>query len=181
MEKESLAMDVQLKLEEHFDPERKRHYTNGHQTVYHCHHYSTLYTQLAVELEGEGAVDIMLSVADESFGGWLKDYFESQGVTDREERTRLAELYWKNAGMGLVSIETSDEGSGTATMPYSHLDEGWLKKNKPTDRSVNFFTQGFLAGAFAAIYDKPHGSYQVVETKSLVTGDDESAFEIKLG
>jgi predicted hydrocarbon binding protein len=173
-------MAAEFHLAHSFDPVSKRHYLNDNNSVLHCHHYSTLYTQLALEFEGFGGVEQLIQVGEEVFGGILKSYFQTNAVDSLPDRISLAQQYWKEVGMGLVNISMPDEKAGTAKMEYSHLDEGWLKKWGNIDRPVNFFTQGFLAGACAAIYDKPFNSYLVEETNSLVRGHDCSEFVVTL-
>ena len=163
-----------------FDPTKKRHYLNEWNSVLHCHHYATLYTQLAIDAEELGGTANLVMAAEKVFGGVLKDYFSKNGVDSVEDRVDIAQQYWKSVGMGLINISMTGESSGSAQMEYSHLDEGWLKKWGGADRPVNYFTSGFLAGASAAIFDKPLGSYIVEETKSLVKGDDVSEFTISL-
>lgn len=163
-----------------FDPATKRHYLNDWNSVLHCHHYSTLYTQLAIDAEDLGGIANLVKAGEKTFGGVLKDYYDKNGVESVEDRVAVAAQYWKTIGMGLIDMSITDEKSGSAKMDYSHLDEGWLKKWGGVDRPVNFFTQGFLAGACAAIFNKPLGSYAVEETKSLAKGDDVSEFTISL-
>lgn len=169
-----------LNLVHRFDPGTKRHYLNDCNSVLHCHHYSTLYTQLALHAEEWGGTRHLVAAGEKVFGDFLRDYYRKYGVDSVPDKTSIAQQYWKSVGMGIVNISTPDETTGKATMDYSHLDEGWLKKWGGFDRPVNFFTQGFLAGAFAAIYNKPFNSYEVRETKSLVKGDDFSEFMITL-
>lgn len=173
-------MGATLVLVHRFDPHTKRHYLNDANSVLHCHHYSTLYTQLALHAQDLGGIRNLLEAGEQVFGRFLKDYFRKNAVESAEDRKDIAQQYWKAVGMGLVEISSSTEKSGMASMDYSHLDEGWLKKWGSADRPVNLFTQGFLAGAFAAIYDKPFNAYQVEETKSLARGDESSEFAITL-
>jgi predicted hydrocarbon binding protein len=173
-------MAVTFQVEHTFDPTKKRHYLNDWNCVLHCHHYSTLYTQLAIDAEDLGGIANLVKAGEKVFGKLLADYYEKNGVESVEDRVELARQYWKIVGMGLIDITVNDESSGLAKMDYSHLDEGWLKKWGGNDRPVNFFTQGFLAGACAAIFNKPAGSYHVEETKSLVKGDEISEFTISL-
>ncbi len=173
-------MAPEINLEHTWDPGLKRHYTNGKQTVWHCHHYATLYTKLALETKDEGGVDLFVQTGAEVWGDFLKDYFQKEGVSAVEDRIELARQYWKTIGMGLLSIESSAPESGTASMEYSHIDEGWIKKWQGSNQPVNLYTQGFLSGAFSTIYDKPIGAYAVTETASLAKGDDACRFEILL-
>lgn len=163
-----------------FDPSKKRHYLNDWNSVLHCHHYSTLFTQLAIDAEDLGGITNLVKAGENVFGKVLKDYYEKNGVDSVDDRVEIARQYWKTVGMGLIDITVTDESAASAKMDYSHLDEGWLKKWGGADRPINFFTQGFLAGALAAIFNKPLGSYRVEETKSLAKGDDVSQFTIGL-
>ncbi len=173
-------MTVTLNLTHRFDPSVRRHYLNEALSVLHCHHYATLYTQLALDAEDLGGVKNLIEAGADVFGGFLNDYYAKQGITSAADRIDIAQQYWKTVGMGLIDISSSDEKSGKATMEYSHLDEGWLKKWGGIDRPINFFTQGFLVGVFSAVYGKSPDSYEVSETKSLVKGDDISEFTITL-
>lgn len=173
-------MSNELKTDHKFDPNLNRHYLIGRQSVLHCHHYSTLYTQVAFLAHDMDGVKNLKESGEEVFGDLLKEYFQKNAVGSADERLRIAELYWKAVGMGLIEISSSDESGGAAQMSYSHLDEGWLKKWGAPAEPVNLFTRGFLAGAFSAIYGKPNGTYRVEETKSLAKGDDVTEFRISL-
>jgi hypothetical protein len=173
-------MPRKLNVVHRFDPVSKRHYLNQWNAVLHCHHYSTLFTDLAVCTRSFGGIEKLVEAGDKVFGMLLKDYFAKEGVSTLDDKVAIAEQYWRVMGMGMIKIFTSDKTSGTATMEYSHLDEGWLKKFGHWNSPVNFFTQGFLAGFFGAAYGLPFGSYEVAETQSLVRGDDISRFDIKL-
>jgi predicted hydrocarbon binding protein len=135
---------------------------------------------LAIDAEELGGIANLVKAGEKIFGDVLKTYYEKNGLDNVEDKVEIAGQYWKTIGMGLIDIKITNESSGVATMEYSHLDEGWLKKWGGADRPVNFFTQGFLAGAFAAIFNKPWDSYGVEESKSLVKGDDVSEFTISL-
>ena len=40
---------ITLELDHKFSPKESRHFINGTQSVFHCHHYTALYTQLAMD------------------------------------------------------------------------------------------------------------------------------------
>ena len=85
---------------------------------------------------------------------------------------------WQTCGFGTLKFDHVGEVSGAAHMDHSHVDEGWIKKWDKRDKPVNFIGQGYLAGAMAAIYDLPAGSYTVFETQSIVSGADASRFSL---
>ncbi len=170
-------MSGEFRLDHRFDPGTKKHYLNDELSVLHCHHYSTLFTKLAMDLDG---VEHLVETGEDVFGRVLRQYFLDKAVSSVGERIGIAQQYWQAVGMGLIEISSSDASGGAAKMEYSHLDEGWLKKWGGSDKPVNIITRGFLAGVFAAVYDKPPRSYYVEETKSLARGDKAGEFTITL-
>ncbi len=169
-----------LKLVHRFDPDTKKHFLNNWNTVLHCHHYAVTFTELAISASSFAGIEKMVASAEKVFGTWLKEYYRQETVNVVVERARVAEEYWKTIGMGLIWIVVDGPANGRASMDYSHIDAGWLQKIGHRDSPVNLITQGFLAGVFSAIFDKPFGVYSVVETRSLVRGDAESRFDITL-
>ena len=161
-----------------FDPETCRHSVNGFDTVLHCHHYATLYCQLADDAEQFNGRELLKRSAELSFFDVLSSYFGEHGVADLGDRIALAESFWKVCGFGVLKFDHVGELSAAAHMDHSHVDEGWIKKWGNRDKPVNFIGQGYVAAALAAIYDLPAGSYTVYETQSIVSGADASRFSL---
>ena len=166
--------------ERKFDSATCRHYKNDTTTVLHCHHYMTLYTQLAEDagdlFDGN---QILFRTSEETFYPILKKYYTEHQIEKVEDRINIAQEYWTSSGMGkLVFTEITEEG-GVAEMPFSHLDAGWIKKWGHHDKPVNFIGCGYLAGAFSSIFNLPLGSYEVTETHSIAANHEKSRFEIK--
>ena len=170
-------MTVTFKADQVFDRQRMRHSLNGEVSVLHCHHYSTLFTQLADDADWLNGPQLMVESAEESFYPVLCDYYRENGVQTPEERVRIVEQYFGHIGLGQLTLKSQgDEWS--AEMAHSHVDEGWIKKWGNRDKAVNFVGQGFLAAAVAAINDDSQGVYRAAETKSIVKGADASKFTI---
>ena len=174
-------MSAKFDLEYKFDPILIRHYHGNFGVAFHCHHYMVNYTQVAVNFKNDGGPEALRDTAAEVFGEYLRIYFLNHKITDPIHKIRLAEEYWKIIGMGLVEFKQSDSDTLTATMEYSHVDEGWLKKGKFTSEPVNFVSQGFVAAVACALDNRGRSSlkeYNVTETKSLVKGDAISEFVV---
>jgi len=163
--------------ERKFDSKRMRHYLNGIQTVLHCHHYASLYSQLADDAKLLHGDKLLQQAAEETFYSVLTDYYAKNNLRDVVDKTSVAEDYFRFVGMGEVCINVQGNG-GTAEMPHSHVDEGWIKKWDRREHPVNFIGQGFLAAAFAAITGNKSGTFSVTETQSIVSGATTSKFEI---
>jgi len=170
-------MSVEFKATQIFDDERMRHYLNGELSVMHCHHYSTLFSQLADDAEMFNGPTLLAEAAEESFYPILNKYFEENDIDSLEDRTSIAEQYYGFVGLGQVKITPRDQG-GSAQMQHSHVDEGWKKKWGTRNDAVNFIGQGYLAAALSAINSDGCGTYKVQETQSIVSGADTSEFTI---
>lgn len=173
-------MAKELIAERTFDSSRCRHYINDVTSVMHCHHYASLYTQLADDagdmFDGH---KILHDTSEETFYPILKDYFNNNKITAVEDRVSIVEQYWVFTGMGKLIIKEITPKGGTAEMPFSHVDSGWIKKWGHREKPVNFIGCGYIAAAFASIFDLPVGSYQVIETKSIVANNEKSVFSIE--
>lgn len=172
-------MAKEMIAERRFDSSRCRHYVNEITSVLHCHHYACLYTQLADDagdmFDGH---KILYDASEETFYPILRDYFNQQDINKVEDRINIVEQYWAFAGMGKLIISNVTLEGGTAEMPYSHVDAGWIKKWGHREQPVNFIGRGFLAAAFASIFNLPSGSYAVSEEKSIVANNKKSEFSI---
>jgi predicted hydrocarbon binding protein len=169
----------ELKLQKRFDPKRKRHYLNDQLTVLHCHHYATLFTQLG--LDAKDLVDgtsILKETTEDVFNEVLSVYYKNNNITDPSDRIDIARQMFSAVGMGKMEVVSSDENGGEIEMPVAYVDEGWIKKWGKYKEPVNYIGMGYLAGMFAAVFDKPTKTYKVSETQSRVMGADKSVFKV---
>jgi len=168
-------------FERSFDPRRCRHLLDGRTSVLHCHHYSTLYTQLADDCTMLDARGLLARVAAETFFGILSSLLRKHALETPAERLAAAERYYAFAGLGKLKILSAGPETGEAELERSHVDEGWIRKWGRRDSPVNFITQGFLAAAFAAAFDRNPLDYVVREISSIVSGADRSWFQVARG
>lgn len=167
---------TELEIARKFDAERCRHYVNEQNYVLHCHHYSALFTQLAMDAQEIWNTTVLLrESARDSFKPVFEDYFKNGGSL--EEKVSIAEQYYAFCGLGKMKIECLGEDSGEVVLETSHIDQGWLKKWGQNDVPVNFITSGFLLAFFESVYP---GSinYEVREEESIVCGSKQSRFVI---
>lgn len=161
-----------------YDPARCRHYVNGETTVLHCHHYASLYTQLADDATIFDGRAILRETSEHTFFEALDECMKRSDAKSQQDRIAIVEDYWAFCGMGKLSIARCDPGGGEASMSRSHIDEGWIKKWGRRTEPVNFVTQGYLCAAFAVLNGTPKGTYSATETKSIVSGAEKSTFSI---
>jgi hypothetical protein len=171
-------MDMECKFEQIFDNTRNLQYVNGEVAVMHCHHYSAIFTRLALNTVDFGGPENLFEAMEETSYLTLLRYFTVENIVSSEEKITIAEQYFSLSGLGKVSFDITGQG-GTASMSYSHMDEGWIKKWGNSRKPVNLIGQGYIAGAMSVIFDNPIGTYAVKETQSIVSGNKTSEFIIK--
>lgn len=172
-------MSIECQFIQEFDDRKMLQYVNKETSVMHCHHYATLFTKLAFDLEKIGGPRLLREAAEESMYVVLQKYYVSNDITDRADKIMVAEQLCGLSGLGRLELSVYGHDGGTAKMTHSHVDEGWIKKWQPHNKPVNFIGQGYIIAAFAIINDEPIGTYDISETRSIVKGDPYSEFQIK--
>ncbi len=174
----TVMVETELKLKHEFDPKRSRHYMNGTLTVLHCHHYASLYCQLADDAEIVDGKKLLFDAAEEAFFPILQSYYTDNDVAATHDRVTVAEQYFSAIGLGLLKVVGLGESSGVVELLSSHVDEGWKKKWGEREKPVNFIAQGFIAALFATVLGKSMKSFTVEETQCIVSGAEKSVFRV---
>jgi len=167
---------TEIELDHRFDPRTCRHTMNGQVSVLHCHHYATLYTQLAEDCGMLDGRKLLTDVAEDAFREVLSSYYSTHGLDDVAQRIAIAEQYYAAAGLGKMRVLCAGPESCEVELLHSHVDAGWIKKWGKRDAPVNYITSGYIAGMLAAIWERPARSYSVVETAGIVAGAERSKF-----
>jgi hypothetical protein len=162
--------------EQGFDASTNQRLFGGVASIMHCHHYLALIAQLADDATLFDGTRLLQFSAESVLGGILRRYYTEHSITVLAHRISLAEQYWQITGMGLLVFDCVGTSSARARMEQSQLDESWIEKFGRRQQPVNFVGQGYIAGALAAFYDLPNGSFRVTETASLVAGAPASRF-----
>ncbi len=166
-----------IQLDHEFNRERCRHFLNGEVYVLHCHHYAALYSQLADDCGMLDGKKLLSEVAEDTFYDELSKYYREHDITGTADRIAIAEQYYARIGLGKMNVLCAGTDGGEVELRHSHVDDGWIKKWGKRDKPVNFITQGYIAGLLSAVFGKPRRSYAVVETESIVKGNQRSLFQ----
>jgi predicted hydrocarbon binding protein len=169
-----------LEMEFSFDNKTYRHYMNGFLSVMHCHHYMTLLTKLSEKFDDVGGTRILRESAEDSVLPMFNDYIQKHGIASPEEKLNVGKEYYSVMGMGMMQVNSSEQGGGEVTLTRSHVDQGWIKKWDKNGNPINYWTRGYIAAMFASAFDKPARSYEVEEISSIVKGDETSKFIVKI-
>jgi len=169
---------TELVLNRQFDPKSCRHLLEGKTTVLHCHHYASLYTQLAMDCSMLDAKALLAECSEDTWKEFLSEYFRTKNICAATERIDLAAQTYAAAGLGRMRVACASPESGEVTLEHSHVDEGWIKKWGRYTTPVNFIGAGFIAALFSAVFDLPVRSFAVTETQAIVCGAPCSRFVV---
>lgn len=165
-----------VKYDHFFDQNTKRHRINGVQSVLHCHHYTALYTQLALDA---GETDLLKDCMREVIRKVLDKYFADNPEIDSiQEKINIACQYYALVGLGSVKVHFIGRYSGKVELLSSHTDDGWIKKWGKFDKPVNYITAGFIEAMFESVLNMPAKAFNAIEIQSIVMGADTSIFNI---
>lgn len=158
------------------DTQTMRHYSNGDLVVLHCHHYLSLFTQLADDAKYLDGPKILANTSKKIFKDVLSKYFKENNIIKIEDKITLSENYFSKIGLGKMEIKYNDN---KVILTRSHVDEGWIKKWNTSEKSINYFGTGYISAVFSIIHEKDINTDNVFETKSIAMGNDISEFLIK--
>ena len=170
-------MKIECEFDQEFDSNLMYQYVNNEISVMHCHHYATLFTKLAIDMEKIGGTSLLRDSMEEAAYLTLQRLFLTHKPDARQNKIDIAQQYFGLSGLGQLEM-TVNTTDGRARMIHSHVDEGWVKKWQKEKRPVNYIGQGYIIAAFAIINNKQIGSYEIKETSSIVKGDNASEFII---
>jgi hypothetical protein len=165
-------------VERSFDPVRCRHTVNGQVNVLHCHHYLSLYAQLAEDCGMLDARKLLKETAEDAFYRVLSDYYRQNGVESTGDRIAIAEQYYSFCGLGSLKVLAAGQDSGEVELTHSHVDSGWIKKWGNRSKPVNYVTCGYIDALFAAVFGLQPRSFEATETASIVAGAERSEFVV---
>jgi hypothetical protein len=153
---------------------------SGLSMVMHCHHYNINLQKTLEDTLGDEGVRLMVRSVEEA-GRHIFHSLFSQFDQIRTEKSKLemAASMYQNCGLGIVRFQDVSRDGGKAVSPSNHHVTGWLAKHGRRSTPGCHFTRGWLAGLFAAMFDRPVGHYLVVENHCKMVRDPECIFEIR--
>ena len=165
---------MDLTIDRRYDARRGRHTLNGVTHVLHCHHYLSLYTQLAEDCGMLDGPKLLAEVAEDSFCLFLSRYYREHRIDLLADRIALAEQYYAFTGLGKMIVLSAGPDSGVVELQHSHVDSGW--QVKWGRQIINHITRGYISALFAALFDTQPRTWDVRETSAMIAGADRSEF-----
>lgn len=154
----------------HLDVEHRRCIVGGEPMIFHCHHYNVYLQRSIRDASYIDSAPFLIGAGSEVAYAQLRTLFQATGLAAVDERKTLAETLLAWSGFGTISLSDVSGDGGTVATPHAHYAIGWKAKFGPAPEPVSFFTTGWLAGALAAIYDLPQGSFSARQTACPAAG-----------
>jgi V4R domain len=159
------------------DDEHRRCLCGGEPLVVHCHYYN-LFLQRAIQdatyLDSES---FLIAAASEVVYAQLKQVFAEHGLGTVDQRTEVSRALHQKQGFGVLDLSAVSPDGGSVTIANSHYAVGWKAQWDKAEQPVCLFARGWIAGALAAIFDQPNGTWSVTETLCSAMSGDHCQFE----
>jgi hypothetical protein len=81
----------------------------------------------------------------------------------------------------VLPLDALTEKGAVVRTASSHYSRGWKEKFGLAERPMAFFSAGYLAGAFAAVYNRPLAEVRARQTQCMSMGAAEDVFEVEAG
>lgn len=163
----------------HFDEEHNYLEIGGEAMIFHCHHYLLNLQRTILDAEYIDSRLFLIGSAADAVYYQLKNLCVD---LDINESKKMAEDIYKTFGYGLINLDSMDEKGIELKSTKSYFSKTWqLKFQEKSDKPVDYYTTGFLAAAYAAIYDKNLKDINAVQTTCMACGDSQNTHVIKLG
>ncbi|MEW6445225.1 MAG: hypothetical protein ACOZAQ_09050 [Pseudomonadota bacterium] len=150
----------------------------GEAMVFHCHHYINYLQRSIIDAEYVDSRPFLIGAAADAVYNQLKELCAG---LDEDASKRMAEQVYKAFGYGLIDLSSmTDEGVTLRTLK-SFFSKTWTMKFGVSAKPVDYYTSGFLAAAFAAIYGYPLEAIHAEQTTCMACGDELNTHVIRLG
>lgn len=166
--------EVEIPVE--LDAPHRRAVIGDEPMIFHCHHYNTFLQQSIQDAHYIESKAFLVGAASEVAYGQLTKIFARQRVADVASRNELAATLFRWAGFGTVDLSVLDADGGTLHTPHSHYSHAWQVKLGTSDKPVDLFTTGWVAGALSAIHGLPQGAFDAQQTACMAMGADTNTF-----
>lgn len=150
----------------------------GEAMIFHCHHYLNYLLRSILDADYIDSRPFLIGSAADAVYCQLSNL--CQGLSQDEAKKLAADVY-KTFGYGLIDLSDMTEKGVTVTTFKSFFAKTWRIKFGQCQTPIDFYTSGFIAAAFAVIYQHPLGDIYAEQTTCTACGDDFNTHVIRLG
>lgn len=161
-----------------FDEEHNYLEIGGEAMIFHCHHYLTNLQRTILDADYIDSSRFLIGSAADAVYHQLSNLCEGLSI---EESKIMAQDIYKTFGYGLINLDCMDENGCTLKTRKSFYSKTWYAKFGKSKKPVDYYTTGFLAGAYAVIYNKELKDICAVQTTCMACEDEINTHEIRVG
>src|SRR5690242_20281331 len=146
----------------------------GTEMIVNCEHYNARLQSVIEGTPGLPGENIWRQAAERAAAAALTKLFGE--LTPESTKLALVAEYYSNVGLGILHFDKI--GSDVVEQSSSMFVKGWKANFPGVDRKTCSYAEGFLQGAYFAIYGEP---VEVKETACMHSGAARCQFRIKHG
>lgn len=150
----------------------------GEAMIFHCHHYINYLQRSILDADYIDSPRFMIGAAADSV--YLQLQNTCQGLS-LDEGKAMAESIYPTFGYGLIDLSALTSEGGVLTTYKSFFSKTWQLKFGAANRPVDYYTRGYLAAAYATLYQIPLNEVVVTQSRCMACGDEFNQFEIARG
>lgn len=140
----------------------------GEAMVFHCHHYVNYLQRSILDAEYIDSARFLIGAAADAVYHQLSVLCKGLSV---DESKKMAEEMYQAFGYGLIDL-TDMNADGLVLQTYkSFYAKTWLMKFGESRKPVDYYTSGYLAAAYAVIFDIPLAEIHAEQTTCMSKGD----------
>jgi hypothetical protein len=161
-----------------FDEEHNYLEIGGEAMIFHCHHYITNLQRTIMDADYIESSKFLIGSAADSIYHQLTNLCKDLNL---EESKQMAQDIYKTFGYGLIDLSCMDENGCELKTTKSFFSKTWFEKFGKSDKTIDYYTTGFLAATYAVLYKKELKDIYAKQTTCMACGDDINTHVIKLG
>ncbi|MBI2569985.1 MAG: hypothetical protein HYV63_23515 [Candidatus Schekmanbacteria bacterium] len=143
------------------DAAHRRCFVGGEPMLFHCHHYNTFLQRSIQDAYYIESRPFLIGGAAEVAHAQLLSLFRELHLESAAERMAVASELYRWAGFGTFDLSSLGPDGGSVATTSSHYAMAWRAKWHGASSPVCLFASGWLAGAAAAVFGLPNGSFNV--------------------
>ncbi|MET0029048.1 MAG: 4-vinyl reductase [Candidatus Thiodiazotropha sp.] len=161
-----------------YDVEHNCLFVEGEAMVFHCNHYLTNLQRTILDADYIDSRLFLIGSAADAVFNQLSHLCDGM---DRQTSRDTIESVYKTFGYGLIDLSDLTEQGGSVSTRKSFMSKTWAAKYGISHKPVDYYTAGFLAAAFAVMFDRPLADITVEQTHCMACGHDFNRFELDNG
>ena len=159
-----------------FDEKHNALNVEGEAMIFHCHHYINYLQRSILDADYIDSEPFLIGSAADAVYNQLKSLCQGHNEADAKS---LAEQMYKAFGYGLINLsEMNEEGLEMKTFK-SFFSKTWPLKFGAASKPIDYYTRGYLAAAYAVIYQCPLSQVHVEQTTCMACGDEFNHFIVR--